>query len=1012
MIVLCPSCGRESTRAIDVSSMLCEHCHQPSEFDPRTTTMHEHSNASNSTHDETSLEDALEHPARTFQPPIESMYASDEQDALSSSNTSMQPNIPGISTHAEPSYASQSTEVASIMDENEQSKQSTEGTVRMRSPLISQDGEAQDTSSIPTPSIPETLQTYDEFSQEQLDIRVGEEPEDDAHTMGSAQVTDYEDDFYPQLHVEDENDLEHTLAAASLHSDEDSRPTESTAISANPLLSSAHGVVPLVETSFPSSNDPLAQEESTAISANPLLQQPIEQAAQWDGHAYSAAPESAQNVYVQNELYTQPAQHAHTQAPVAPAPIVPNVQPELNVSESMGLNNTPDMSPETFTTMETSDDVLLEPSKDRRAWVGVLLLFFVLFGPISMLLGILYNRRAVEEGDFQGKGLAYTAIFLGGLQTCIMVTLVGLFVFFPQNHPVLQSVRQTIQHVLGSSTHLDYAKLPPESQELTDEHALNILRKRGWVEPKTSPRSMYVYQVPQTRHAYIHWRSSKKQQNLRTLLLYSQRKHWRIASEDTGKAYEVRASQAGKSQLSEKVARSLIRTFWKVRGKFTGTRITHLYVVQDKKQRYAYAYWKLTKQVRDAAIQQWKIKSLYHRSAKGKWYLSRYAMRLPKDEVFAHSAQGERVLSKPLAIKLIQEYHKDNQKPFSPHTALYIHQEKSALTARAFWQSGRKQYSSLFRYSHQGKWFLARPAEPSVHPSFTYKIENATSCTPDSTRKVLLRYLRNHGRTLLLGHFASYGHKGKPPRRLPKIQMMALYSKGSQSTIRVRWQAQFFKKMAFYESIFQRSQQGVWYLAQPFSSKQYDLRFHRKGGTQLQKTLAQELIQKMWQEDEQSEKFTGARIEDLYAFQGQSSSLAWAHWRKRQSGLTTRMRTELYRAHNGKWYIGRYDMGLGYSLRFSQKGPKRLPTQLAVQLVQRYLRAKLKTKRKVLTQKPEKILLPYVYQEMGASVAYLRWVSAKKGKHTEVNSLFHHSNDGKWYLSIASTPQLTPTELQ
>jgi hypothetical protein len=685
------------------------------------------------------------------------------------------------------------------------------------------------------------------------------------------------------------------------------------------------------------------------------------------------------------------------------------VQPQLS-EPAHTPQDTPQSTPEPVNPdalLEASNEVdLVVPQTDRRGTVGVFLLFTAVLGPLCFLLGLLSYRQIKRSGEaFGGKGQALFAMIGGALQSLVMAGVLGLFVFFPDGHPALNAISQAYHKLTGLSSYPDFSKRPPQPERLTKGNALKLILEASrppGQPPSVTPKHLYVYQEPGARHAYAHWREARIKQNQRTLLLYSNRKHWHVASMYLGKSFEVRCSSPGQSVLTAAIARKLIKQFWKVRGKFSGVRITHLYIHQMPNQRRAYAYWKLIKQVSGSPIKQWRIKSIFHYSNQGAWYISRYAMRIHPSERFTHMKQAPGTLTTTLAQAMLNEYHKDNQQPLSLNHLFVVNAPKHKR-AFAYWHNGRQATRSLFRHTNAGAWVLAQVSRKSQH---TYKY-TLSSLTTDNAKKIIMRYLRNHTRAMLQGPFKKAGAKGKPPIRLPKIKRVAIYHPTSSTKAHIRWEAAFSKKQMFMESIFIRTQNGTWTLFQPLTQQHFDLRFTHKQSGPLTATMAKEILLQFWREDENIEKFNGARIEALYIFQDASKGkqIAWAHWRKTQSGMKTRMRSEFYRALDGHWYLGTYDMGLGYRASTSLQSPIVLRTEAAIKLLDTQLKSNAKTK-------DASIVAPYVYQEPNQPIAYIRWFLINHKKTKKMNSLVHRSSDGKWYLSILSTPQLTPTELQ
>lgn len=864
------------------------------------------------------------------------------------------------------------------------------------------------------------------------------------HTMRlqgpSQDYTSQEDDFDPSQHIEHGEGV-HTLAAApaseqptqgDLHGlDADwlePSSEESTAVTQNPLLANQHytpepmpSAAPMqaqgspmvqvdpafqleVDQQDPTAHfDPLGQTESTAVTQNPLLQAQAQPVADWTASqqpeltpAHQASGYTSHPPMGAAPISTAPSGLLPTQTPepqntaISPAPTHPTAGDPL--AEASPANTT-----------EMEDVALLVPRTDGRALAGFFLLPFVVLGPFCLLLGLLsYRRISADSNLFKGKGLSLMAIIGGTLESLLLGTLLTLFFLFPQGHPVLTSVSKTVRGLVGFSDYQNFEKLPPHDPTITDQQAhkllLSLLNRRS-DKPTPPPRWLYTYQPKGAKHAYIHWRNESDKQNQRSLLLYSNRKHWHVASLYMGKGYEVRCAKAGGARLDDSTARELIQAFWKLRGRFTGVRITHLYVVQEPESRRAHAYWQLTKQMPGKPIKQWQIKSLYHRSLDGKWYLSRYAIRIPKDEHFSHSAQGKARLDKEVAQRLLETYNKDEQKSYSP-SSLYVYQAPKERDAYAHWKSGRSTYKSLYRRNNKDKWVLARPtiATPLL---FNYRLKDTSRLTIGEARPLISRYVTNHARKMLNGPFLPAGKKGKPPRRMPLIKRMVILRRGA--TARVLWQATFPNKPLFFESLFYHSQAGDWYLAVPLTGQRTDLRFARRAAHTLTADLAKELIQQFWREDEQSETYNGARIDELYVYQNKTRSTAWAHWRKQQAGLDTSMRTRFVYT-NGEWLLDNYDMGLGYRLKFHEPGEERLDSRLARRLLKQHLA-------KQAQYRQASILMPYVYQKDSASVAYVRWVMANKGKLFEFCSLFHRSNKGVWYLSLGSMPQLIPEGL-
>ncbi len=633
---------------------------------------------------------------------------------------------------------------------------------------------------------------------------------------------------------------------------------------------------------------------------------------------------------------------------------------------------------------EEMEDLGLPKETESRAIVALFLIPFFIFGPLVLILGWQAQRRITRfPMMFKGKLLALFDILVGAVES-LGVLLLTAMIFFPsQNIPFLSEIKSFLPPFLVAQSGDFFPALDGQQKPfLKREQALALLQKyaKERLDGKLNIASLYVYQEPQQHYAFAYWFDADKKKFHRSLFEFSTEKQWHLALLDKDRAYETRCSQEAAPLLTANVARQLIQKFWQIRGHFSHVRVAEIYTYQNPSKHRAFAYWKLVKQMPGQQPQTWLIKTLFHYSNSGRWYLAKYAIPINDDVIYQYAAKGEPTLTKTLALKLLKRYHEEKQEAFRPKI-LYVSQKRGSRIAYAHWQATPKSPSrrSLFRYTNSKHWVLARLTV--AHGGLLhFSRKGPEILTPEIAKELIQRYWKRkkHSIIFIRAYYIFQPNRGN-------VAYFRWYSHqrrriGSRKAFRGR----------IYQSLFLRSNSGVWYLSRASTKARYDVRFSTQNAS-LNVAQAKEMIRRFWREDEQ---FAGARIVHLYLFkEKQHPNRVWAHWAMSRGSLITRMRTSFFLSNAKRWYLGSYNNGRGFLYQYSKDYFGQLTKQIATEILKSYL------KEKESSSTLSKILSLYVFQPAGCHKAYVRWVREKQNQYTHVHSLFHRSLDGRWYLS-------------
>tara|TARA_B100000609_G_scaffold152751_1_gene124092 strand:- start:26109 stop:29111 length:3003 start_codon:yes stop_codon:yes gene_type:complete len=623
---------------------------------------------------------------------------------------------------------------------------------------------------------------------------------------------------------------------------------------------------------------------------------------------------------------------------------------------------------------------------ETRAILSLLLLPFLVLGPLALLLGFSARRRIAREPSmFGGKGIAIVGIFLGAIETIALLGLIGVMSVDSGRAYVTSTVRKTLLS-MGYREPDVYPSKKASSERLSEALAKELLLlsfEQHNTPIKKENLSLYVYQEPGQRYAYAHWIDLKSKKRTRSLFELSSDQRWVLAQAELDGSYEVRCAINSGATLKTNTAKALIKKFWALRGGFSHVKIIHLYVYQEPKRHQAFAYWKLHKQTPGKRLRSWYVKTLFHYSNDGRWHLSRYGIRTAEDELYSFSMKGSKRLDEAVARRLLNDYYTANSSTFSPQL-MYIHQVKSRPHSIVHWQKGRREsIQSLFRRDTSGRWILARP-KVGTGGSLQFAANDKAHFSSEVARSLLRRYWRSQRRRLLIRELYIYQPKGRA----------IAYARWLSHERKVRKKKHVFEGK-LYQSVFLRANKGMWFLARPSTKVSYNVRFHGQQGERFSAALAKRLIRRYWREDA-NERFTGARLKDLYIFQENDPSTAWAHWSLSLGDDDTLFRrTQFFRSNQGQWFLGAYEWSGGVMVKYKRSDGTRLSSQVVRALLMEYLKEKEKS-----FPKP-RVTECYVHQESGARIAYARWVlHTKKQEPKPMHSVFHRSKSGEWHLSL------------
>ncbi len=656
------------------------------------------------------------------------------------------------------------------------------------------------------------------------------------------------------------------------------------------------------------------------------------------------------------------------------------------------LADSPDLE-----SVEESFDGEGERRLDLSLKLALILSLFVVFGPLVAFFALRGRGKAQREPDkFRGARWGTALFFIGILETFVIL---GLFIV--SSGDPIGGVRELLSGA-GEGSWLSRKEVRhPEilSASLAEEILKNWDREGGEGGVGVYP-GLYVYQ--KGRWAYAHWYDEGQRVGMRALFLYSNSGRWHLIKRMEAFGEEARVFEPGGTVLKSELAKRLIRKFWKLRGGFSNVKIESLYVVQRRGEKRALAYWKLSKKLRDGSTKNWLIRSRFRRSNAGNWHLVRYAERIPSDEQLTFSISGkDDYLSKGGALKLLRSYASSfGLRPPDRIEAIYI--TPNSYKALVFWKNGKnkKVKTSLFRFSTDGNWYLSR-FSIGLSPIFISPSGESDRLDRERAEEFLLRALRERNRL-----------------KRYKLELYVFQDNGDISRAWVRWSLRQLhlgrrkrgkkrskkrdRDLINRESLFLYSQEGHWILVKLRTSNRFLTGFSKRGGSRLSSEIAKSIIRLYWREYEwQSSfsRFSGAKIYKLYIYQEDNSRVAYAHWIISNNGLLTGVTSLFFYSNDGRWYLGKYDLGRSYLIDFRERGEKVLKAELARKILEKYL------KKKRLSSS-SKIADVFCFQD-GKSLyrAFVGWVTQREGRLELKFALFHRSNDGYWYLS---DPKSTP----
>ena len=749
----------------------------------------------------------------------------------------------------------------------------------------------------------------------------------------------------------------------------------------NPTLnSSTDGLPPMQAVDFA-----LDQAEATAVTRSPYTMQDMpytssgergspDAYASHSPDAYASHPPSHTTVPYESSagMDSQPAQALGSQE--VQQSYIPDSWTELDESPSHSANDI---------VLPIDDADRTEP---RAIW-ALIFAFFVVLGPVVWFLAARARQQIrLAPNIFRGRRLALVGILIGLIQTLGLGGVIYLAWTQPNIHPLIHRTAFVLGMVQPRTTIDRFKKRAKDPAHLTLSLAQKLLNQRLRLRQKKAKSLPIAYLAHTSKPYYTHayWRDPKRKTSRKGLYFRSARGHWHLAHVESVYQEETRVFETGPSKLTATLARQLIKKFWQLRGRFTGVTIKQLYVVQEAGSQVASAYWVLEKQKAGKPLQRWVIVSRFRRSSQGQWFLVRYAEHVPKEEQHQFSATSGPRLTVETARPLLAQAYKLFQKSFQPRS-MAVTQEPNSTTGWLLWENGRRKplLRSLFRYSTDQKWFFVRTlASPTLRK--VYRIKGPTNLNSALAKTLLETYLRKQRDRLRVQHLYVYQRKG-------------------QHIAQVRWITKAPRQQKLgtpppkpQQSVFHYTSDGSWNLTILHQRPAQEVLYHKKGGPRLSADIAKQLLRQYWRDQSwrsNSRRFSGAKIQALYTFQNSDNQRAWAHWIISNNDTKTPLRSSFYRSAEGHWYLGSYDLGKGYTLRYRITGPKQLSVKMLIPLLRNYVTLKYKDTRVVLRDF-------YVVQPTKQHRAYVRWVWESGSKARAVFSLLHRSNQGHWYLSI------------
>lgn len=618
---------------------------------------------------------------------------------------------------------------------------------------------------------------------------------------------------------------------------------------------------------------------------------------------------------------------------------------------------------------------------DGRAIWAIILFPFVVFGPIVLWVSFSSMRRISRFSEvLKGIWLARFGFLLGLVETAALGAAVFLW-FSPGSFPEpLRILRAQVARSLGQGTPIANTPKEPQPATLNLKRAMSLLQQSYpfGKAPSVDPGS-FVFQPTSAHHAYLVWRDSNSGKVRQSLFHYSNSKHWHLVTREKGVAFETRVSAAGGDELNEETASSLIRKFWKLRGRFTNVSIHHIAVTQKSGARKAIAYWQLHKKT-DAGVKKTNIQTWFYRAHDQKWHLVVYARPLPASTLLSVRKQGSDRMKLTTATSLFQEYWK-LQGDEKPGEVRLLHQGVDADTALGCWEAKQRRqkpknqpFCARFQRFMGGQWLLLNPG-----------IKVVTQLTPLKTRAA----------ELVLGD-ALDALKVDITRGAAYVYQPA---KGMKAE--VTWQLRMGLTSPTMKATFHRTVDGTWFLTSSRKTAFQDLRIGEKGPAPLSERLAKELLQKFWRENE---KYAGYRMAELYTHRSASSGrVAWGHWIALNGSQRVRMRSQFEYSNQGHWFLKQYKVNPGYSLKLKSPGEKRLSAAVA----RKILLLSLPKQSAGLGLAP-KLQSLYVFQAPKSNKAFVRWVLREDGKNKSFFSLLHRSENKSWYLSMKQILWIPP----
>ncbi|MCB9644516.1 MAG: DUF4190 domain-containing protein [Myxococcales bacterium] len=668
----------------------------------------------------------------------------------------------------------------------------------------------------------------------------------------------------------------------------------------------------------------------------------------------------------------------------------------IDLSEISDLHE-PSDEPAEFTQSNIELGEIIPVGTDGRA---ILAFFCVLFflGPLAILSGFWSLRRIRRRaGLLKGRFLAWFSIVVGFGQTAAIGLLVAAWVAPSRKWPGVDILLRALGEPVKARRTPYKGDEPTQSPQLEKELAFRLLAHE-WNFLKGRPMSRLpqdfaLYQEEKERHAFVHWRDPIKGKNHRSLFVFSSDDRWYLALMDVGRPFEVRCKQPGPPRLTAEIANQLISCFWKVRGRFSFVSSHSLYVHQRNASRQAYAYWLLRKKPPQRDERSWYVKSLFHRSLRGEWFLSRYAIRPQRGSMYAFAREGGVLLSRDVARELVQAFLREQDKGTQIDEFSLLKQ--LGEEASVVWRHERRAWLGQFRRANSGKWYLVH-VKPLPRAMIEHPLRSSLTLQEEQAQSLLQRYWR-----------------GKPVS--PVIRSLQVHQEATQAYARAFWfwpsiekqKKRISRKIHVFSSLFAQNQKGNWLLLDasmtgdgviPKATEQIvpDVRFAQRGGPLMTQENARFILRQFWKEDE---NFVGVQIHDLYIYQEPRSHTATAHWSFDRGGSAQSIRSSFLWSNQGNWFLSRYQMGgSGFSVDVSAEGGVKLSKKIAVEMIQE------KLKKEQAEQKKRRVLSPFVFQEGNQAHAWVFWVLREDKEDKIMSSLLHRSSRGKWYLSALQAP--------